>query len=289
MRMERHNCRRIRMPEGIVFSLRLAGPLQRMLAHIIDSMVVIGLVMLVSIVFTLIAILFITIGSTLGIAQIFSAMGDAIIAVSIVATFILNFGYRIYTEYRWGGQTVGKRMFNLRVMDEQGLHLTFQQVFLRNLIRVVDAIPFFYCVGGASMMLSKYQQRLGDIAANTIVVYTPRQIPPDLSRILSDKYNSLNGQAHLAARLRQLVGPDEASLAARALARREELDPIARAQLFAEFAEYFRRLVKFPEETVWGMSDEKYVQNVVDVVYRDTKGEKLPTRPVETPSAIAKA
>src|SRR5690606_31901397 len=117
--------------------------------------------------------------------------------------FFVDWGYGIVLEYYWRGQTLGKRLLGLRVMDEQGLHLTFSQVAVRNLLRVFDSIPVFYAVGGLAMVLSPRRQRLGDLAANTIVVRAPRALRLDPVRTGEVKYNSFRAYPHIEARLRQ--------------------------------------------------------------------------------------
>ena len=111
-------------------------------------------------------------------------------------------------------------------------------------------------------------QRLGDIAANTIVLRAPRLTEPDLDQLLAGKFNSLRQFPHLAARLRQNVSPTEAGVALQALLRRDELDPHARVELFDELAAHFRAKVLFPAEAMDGVPDEQYLRNVVDVIYR---------------------
>jgi hypothetical protein len=72
----------------------------------------------------------------------------------------------------------------------------------------------------------------------------------------------------LEARLRQKVSAEEAQLALTTLVRRPDLEQEAANQLFSQLAEIFREKVKFPEETVFGLTDEQYVRNVVDSLYR---------------------
>jgi uncharacterized RDD family membrane protein YckC len=67
------------------------------------------------------------------------------------------------------GATLGKRMVGIRVVGEDGDHVTFGAAVLRNLLRVIDAL-FFYLVGFLFALLSTRGQRLGDRAAHTIVV-----------------------------------------------------------------------------------------------------------------------
>jgi hypothetical protein len=67
-------------------------------------------------------------------------------------------------------------------------------------LRVIDVFPAFYAVGGVCCVLSPKYQRLGDIAANTVVIYTASEKIPDLELLFTGSYNSLRNHAHLAAR-----------------------------------------------------------------------------------------
>jgi RDD family len=171
-------------------------------------------------------------------------------------------------EWAWRGQTVGKRLFRLRVVDAESRRLQFNQIVTRNLLRFVDSLPLFYFVGGVVCWLSPRCQRLGDIAANTIVIRHPRLAEPDLDQLLAGKYNSLRQFPHLAARLRQRVAPAEAAVAFQALLRRDDFEPVARVELFADLAAHFRAKVEFPSEATDGITDEQCLRNVVDVLYR---------------------
>jgi hypothetical protein len=135
-------------------------------------------------------------------------------------------------------------------------------------MRFIDGLPALYLIGGAVCFASRYRQRLGDLAAGTVVVRSPHLHRPDLDQLLGGKYNSLAEIRHLAARLRQKVTPEMGSLALEALLRRDEIEPRARLALFGEMAEYFRGLVAFPPEVVDQLSDEQYVRNVVEILYR---------------------
>jgi hypothetical protein len=163
---------------------------------------------------------------------------------------------------------VGKRVLRLRVVDAEGLRLQFNQIVTRNLLRFVDMMPMGYFVGGVVCWFSGKCQRLGDIAANTIVIRQPRLTTPDLDQLLAHKYNSLLLHPHLAARLRQRVSPAEAATALQALVRRDDFEAVARVELFGDLARYFRGKVDFPAEATEGITDEQYIRNVVGVVYR---------------------
>jgi uncharacterized RDD family membrane protein YckC len=272
--MTRTNTLLIKTPEGVVFSQTLAGPIARFLAWLIDLFCLWILLLVLSVT------LFFLQAVTPDIGQ----------AIQVIAWFIISVGYAMALEWKWRGQTVGKKFMRLRVVDAQGLRLQFSQVAIRNLLRIIDLLPLLYVVGGAATLLTRKAQRLGDLAANTVVIRIPRISEPNLEQLGADKFNSLRSHPHLCARLRQRVTPGEASVALQAMTRRNELEPLARVQLFAELAEHFRTKVSFPPEAVEGITDEQYVRNVVDVLYRmETKrvprilpdhSEESPERPV---------
>jgi hypothetical protein len=162
------------------------------------------------------------------------------------------------------------------VIDARGLRLHLPQIVLRNLLRLVDALPLLYLVGGIACFFSRNGQRLGDLAANTIVVKVvshrkaAQWNAPNLDLIASAKdvkYNSLQAYPHLAARLRSQASPEAVGLAVRATAGRERYSPLARVELFRDLALYFQSLVKFPDPAVEPLTDEQYVRSVLRVIY----------------------
>ena len=247
----------IRTPEGIVFAQTLASPAIRFFAWLIDLFCIAALL----IVLTLI----------IGVITLLSP--DVASAVSMVLYFAVSIGYSIVLEWFWRGQTLGKRALHLRVVDAEGMRLGFHQIVIRNLLRAVDALPAFYVVGGLAAFLSRKAQRLGDLAANTVVIRLPRLSQPDLEQLLPGKFNSLRSYPHLAARLRQRVTPAEAAVALQAIARRDEFEPVARVQLFAELAAHLKTRVEFPPEAADGITDEQYVRNAVDILYRSDRNK----------------
>jgi uncharacterized RDD family membrane protein YckC len=250
----RTNALIILTPEGISFTQYLAGPVTRFLAFAIDLAGI-----------TLISGL---LSQVLLLAAIVSA--DFAIAARTISYFVVTIGYSILLEWSWRGQTLGKRVLKIRVVDAEGFRLQPSQIVMRNLLRVVDLLPAFYAVGGICCALSRKYQRLGDIAANTVVIYIAPEKIPDLELLFSGTYNSLRNHAHLAAQLRKTISPAEARLALEAIVRRAELAPNSRLELYRQLAHRLRSLVAFPEETLEGMTDEQYVRNIVDLIYRPT-------------------
>lgn len=94
-----------------------------------------------------------------------------IIALSILVAFVLFFGYFVFFETVWSGQTPGKRWLKLRVIQEDGRPITFFAALSRNLIRLMDMMPVpFYSVGIVSVFSSDRAKRLGDYVAGTVVI-----------------------------------------------------------------------------------------------------------------------
>lgn len=258
----RTNTLTIRTPEGISFSFGLAGPVTRFLARTIDFFIEVVAVMALGYLITALNMFPLIFGVNLG---------EWLYALLLLAYFVVPIIHSIIFEWFMRGQTLGKRVLRLRVMDADGLRLQFSQVAIRNLLRFVDSLAPFYVIGGIACLLSRRSQRLGDYVANTVVMRLPKISDPDLSHILSGKYNSLRDYPHLEARLRQRVSPEEARVALLAVLRRDTLEPQARVELFADIAGHFRSLVTFPEEATLGVADEQYVRNVVDVLYRPNR------------------
>ena len=243
----------IRTPEGIEFNLPLAGPFSRMLAFAVD------------------------LAAIAAAGAVPGALGGSSPALQRGCSPKRDHGliFRGFTALRnpersgFGeGQTLGKRLLGLRVVEASGLRLRPSQIIVRNLLRFVDLLPGLYLVGGISCVLSSRRQRLGDIAAGTIVIRTPQLKEPDVDQVLGRKFNSLAEYRHLAARLRQKVPAKVAHLALEAILRRDEIQPAARLVLFREFGEYLKNVVPYPAEIVEQLTDEQYVRNTVDVLFQ---------------------
>lgn len=91
-------------------------------------------------------------------------------ALVIFTFFLLNWGYFTLFEAFWNGRTPGKRVARIRVIQRSGRAIGLFESMARNLVRYVDQLPFFYGVGVIAMFVTKQHQRLGDLAAGTLVV-----------------------------------------------------------------------------------------------------------------------
>jgi uncharacterized RDD family membrane protein YckC len=239
-------------PEGVLFRLPLAGPAPRLYALLLDSVIVLagvnGLGYLVYWIFS-------------------KAPGFGVMTITLVE-FAIGFAYRALLEGFWNGQTIGKRLFHLRVIDASGLPLRVEQAWVRNLMRVVDALPLAYLVGGISVLSSPLMQRFGDRVASTLVVRETPLAPPADEFWTRQKYNSFNDYPALAMRLRKAATPELAGLIQDALRRRNELAPYARREIYRNLAAYLQtEVAAFPDELVEMLSDEQYLTNAAGVLF----------------------
>ena len=156
--------RRVATPEGIELTLRLAGPVPRALAWSVDFLLRAALVLVVSL--------------------IASRFGRAGTGVVLITAFFVEWLLPAWFEAMWSGQTPGKRMFRLAVLNDDGTPVRWPGALTRNLLRAADFLPFLYGVGLITMLMNRDFKRLGDLAAGTVVVYqaekveAARAIPP---------------------------------------------------------------------------------------------------------------
>jgi len=149
----------VETPEGVSFYIHPAGPVPRIQAAIID--VLIRIVLLV------------------GLAIIFSSLGAVGVGLMLIGLFVVNWGYPIYFEMYHRGRTPGKMVFDLQVRSADGTPVSWRGSALRNLLRVADFLPFGYVGGICVMTGSRRFQRLGDLAADTVVCYRQVRGMPD--------------------------------------------------------------------------------------------------------------
>jgi len=152
---------RIATPDSVELEFRLAGPGSRLLALAIDTAIT-GALTGVLIVLAVVA------GYSLDVGEGRSTWASGLL---VLAFFLVRWGYFIFFELLLRGQTPGKRALGIRVVRDGGLPLGARQAIIRNLLRVVDALPPPLCIVGAvSILASHTGQRLGDLAAGTLVV-----------------------------------------------------------------------------------------------------------------------
>ena len=150
--------RTIQTPEGVVLTLRAAGPVIRSLAWMLDVFVR--------------SVIYLLVGSALLI------LGEAGMGLLLVFAFLAEWFYPVIFEVLNKGQTPGKMALSIAVVHEDGTPVTLTDSILRNLLRAADFLPFAYLSGFIAMCFTPDFRRLGDLAAGTLVVYRDRLKPP---------------------------------------------------------------------------------------------------------------
>lgn len=175
--------RTVETPEGVELHLRPAGPVARALALLLDEAVVwAGLILA-------------------GIG--FAFMGPMGLGLWIILFFFAQWLYPVLFEVLGEGKTLGKRVMKLRVLMCDGRPVSWGPSLLRNLLRIMDGLPFAYTVGLISVLFTRNFQRLGDLVADTIVIHDPaphRPLPmPDVPAVPLPMTLTAEEQASLVA------------------------------------------------------------------------------------------
>lgn len=200
-------------PENIAFRFRLAGPAARTLAFLIDILAI-----------ALVAVFLVLVLGFMGVAaEVFGGL-------LIVAFFFLWWGYGAACEVLTNGRTAGKAVLGLRVVSQTGLSINPAQAILRNLLRLVDVAPPFF-PGVLTMACTRRLQRLGDLAAGTMVVLDRSQRAPRWPRAETAATAVVPAGFVAGPRLVEALASYVDRRADLSPARRQELAGIAAARL----------------------------------------------------------
>ncbi|MEI7771203.1 MAG: RDD family protein [Chloroflexales bacterium] len=149
----------VETPEIVDLAYDVAGLGSRCLAATIDTLLILALLGGLG------TVLFLVVGQIVG-----DAVGSLVLAAWALLSFGALWGYYLIFELIWGGQTPGKRLLGLRAVREGGRPITPAASAVRNLVRIVDLLPFGYGLGAVVMFADPRSRRLGDLAAGTLVV-----------------------------------------------------------------------------------------------------------------------
>ncbi len=161
-------------PEDVPLQFELAGPGARILAGLLDQVIILiieaGMLMFALVLGILAQ--WVTESQVEDWADQMQTSGPTLtmLGLSLVAAFVVNFGYYVLLELTGNGQTVGKRIMGLRTIRDGGFPITLTASLLRNLARLVDMFPNTYFVGVVTMVAHRQEKRLGDMLAGTVVV-----------------------------------------------------------------------------------------------------------------------
>lgn len=201
-------------PEGVPLELTLAGLGSRFASALLDYLF--QAIILVA--------LLVVLGYGAGIDPGASGVAAALWAVGF---FVIFWGYDVAFEVLNSGRTPGKALNGLRVVRESGAPVTFGTSAVRNVIRIIDILPGTYLVGMVSIVVTGRNQRVGDLAAGTLVIREPRRLHPEVQVSPSVQAPAWDTSA---------IEPQELDAIAAFLARRGDLAAGARIQIAAELA-----------------------------------------------------
>ncbi|MGB7547771.1 MAG: RDD family protein [Terracidiphilus sp.] len=151
----------IETPELVAIQMTLAGIGSRFIALLIDTLIWLAALAVLGAVSRMILP---------GMGAFSRLSAQWAVAIYVLCLFLLNWGYFTLFEAFWNGQTPGKRVVGIRVIQRSGRAIGLFESMARNFIRYVDQIPFFYVVGVVAVFSTRQHQRLGDLAAGTLVV-----------------------------------------------------------------------------------------------------------------------
>jgi uncharacterized RDD family membrane protein YckC len=228
----------IATPEGVVLELVLAGLGSRFMAALLDVVI--------------------QLGAIFALALVFAPVGDSgyVLAAYFIAVFLVLFAYDIVLETWNRGRSVGKLAAGLRVVRTGGEAVGFLTAAVRNFLRLADFLPAFYVVGTITILVTSRNQRLGDLAAGTIVVRERRATvmppamysPPGRADAPFFEWDVSGVSADDLATLRQFLD------------RRISLQPAARAHLATDLAARVRpKVIGAPD----GWHPESFLEAVV--------------------------
>lgn len=154
----------IKTPEFVSLQFPLAGIGSRAAAFIIDQMILAA-------VYIVILIAFFLASKGMSSFSFFYLDQSFPIAMMIIAIFVIYWSYFFAFEFFSGGSTIGKKVIGIRVLQENGHSITLLASFIRNFMRIIDALPASYLLGFLTMFFHRKHKRLGDLVAGTIVIH----------------------------------------------------------------------------------------------------------------------
>ncbi len=153
-------------PENVAFGYNVAGIGSRFLAALVDTTIIVILQLIV-------------LGTSAYVLKAAKLMSDTdawTAAIFGLISFLLFWGYYIFFEMVWNGQSPGKRWAGLRVIRADGTPVTLAESVIRNLVRIIDFMPIGYGIGIVAMFINSQARRLGDMAAGSLVIHDGGEI-----------------------------------------------------------------------------------------------------------------
>ena len=172
-------------------------------------------------------------------------------ALFLTASFATGWGWHVFFEAYRQGRTPGKQLLGLRVVDGRGLPLSLEQALVRNVVRALDFAPVFYGLGALACQYDPRRRRLGDIAADTLVIREGRAMSGLGEGGRSPEWNSLRTPRVLRL-VRRRVSVEEAELLLALSLRAPELQDQARYDLMEDVAGHYREKLELGDLPIAG-------------------------------------
>jgi len=247
-------------PENVAFGYEVAGIGSRFLAAVVDTLIIFVLLALVNLTLFLLAL------SLFRDRLRFDS--PVLVWLGLVfglIAFAFFWGYYIFFEMLWNGQSPGKRWAGLRVIRTDGTPITLTESIVRNLVRLVDLMPAYYGVGVVTMFINSQSRRLGDLAAGTLVVYDKAAI--SLASLASQstvpQTPSTFGESQLPV---GRLASEDLEMAEDFIRRRDQLTN--RAALAPRLAQALAHRMSLPESAF----DAQQAENLIAEVVRASHG-----------------
>jgi uncharacterized RDD family membrane protein YckC len=244
-------------PEAVGIEFEIAGVGSRIVAGLVDGFIMVLLltVLVLAPMIGLASGIFERVSHNLkgGSKSLLSGVDAVAVALIMLVSFVIIWFYYVAAELLTDGRSPGKRSAGLRVVRTDGFPIGLSESVVRNLVRAVDVVPGVYLVGLVTMLISPRTQRLGDLAAGTIVVRERVREKSGRMPALSD---AMAGASDV--RVAQGLGPAETHLLLRYRERAPGLEPLARTALAGQIAVILRGRLNVAADP--RISDEEWLE-----------------------------
>lgn len=241
--------RTILTPEHVEVRLAPAGLGRRFLAVLVDALCAAALAAAV-------------------VTPFRGVLSEGLVAAAYAtASFAIGWGWHVAFEAWRQGRTPGKQLLSLRVVDGRGLPLSLEQALVRNVVRALDFAPVFYGIGALAAQADPYRRRLGDVAADTVVIREEGTWPSLQLARRSPEWNSLRTPRVLRV-VRRRLDVEQAELLLALSLRADELDDRARYDLMEDVARHYRRTLELEDLRI---PDAALVRGLAALLYWDRR------------------
>jgi uncharacterized RDD family membrane protein YckC len=236
-------------PEQVALEFSLATVGSRFLAVAVDTLIQVGCAVFL--------FLLILVGMWISSVTVAGAR-PWVLAVLVLGVFIIYYGYFALFESIWNGQTPGKRVVGLRVIHASGRPVSVFEAVLRNVVRIADQMPGIYAVGIVTVFLTERSQRLGDLAAGTVVVHE-RTVESPQPEVAGEQAAGPALTHHGASKL----AAEEIAVIDLYFRRRDDLDAYARLRTARQIASRVRQRLG-----ITGKIDDEQLLEQIAAEYR---------------------